>query len=437
MTERDDDTVIAQLERWAQRTEDAIAPFDPEHVIDGAGASPRRPRRRPIVLAVAASAVVLAGAALAWRVAGDDETSDVMTAAETAVPDPSAAASSVPSSVVSPATQAEPKVAALLEVDGCPAIADSDLRAPKLANLFGRTTPDGMPIQAVATPAGIEGPYAVVLRYFSATREPSFGDPVDVNGVDARVYVGPGGSGQISWLLGDGSEAYVRSRWLGRDELVALASALEPRAADATVAGFDVSGPLPADLQLVAEDTAPLAWRSASTSCAPAGGLPLRVGVVDASPAVEYAIGIDNDPLPVLQQRGEYVALAVSPDPGVAAAALGVVPPAGMPTTVVPPPSQPASAPRVSFTATRSAVGEPGCTAPDCRFVDVTLEGFPPGATVTVTCHSDVTGAFGSNDVTTDERGSATHEACYFGFTGERFYVSANGITSPTITWPP
>ena len=38
-------------------------------------------------------------------------------------------------------------------------------------NLFARTAPDGTPVQAIATAAGIEGPYVVALRYVGDTRD--------------------------------------------------------------------------------------------------------------------------------------------------------------------------------------------------------------------------------------------------------------------------
>ena len=56
-----------------------------------------------------------------------------------------------------------------------------------------------------------------------------------------RVYVGPQGQGSISWMLADGSEAYLRARGLSSDELVTVARALTPRPATVAVPGFDVT----------------------------------------------------------------------------------------------------------------------------------------------------------------------------------------------------
>jgi hypothetical protein len=157
--------------------------------------------------------------------------------------------------------------------------------------------------------------------------------------------------------------------------------------------------------------------------------------VIDAPLAAQYAIGNDNLPIPALQQRGPLVVFAMSNDAATAATALGIGPPppssaAGDATTTGAP------IPTVDFSIERSAVGQPGCAASACRFVDVTVRGFGPGTSVTITCQSDTTGPFGSTDVTIGADGTATQEACYFDHPGARLWVVANGFISPTITWP-
>ena len=100
-----------------------------------------------------------------------------------------------------------------------------------------------------------------------------------------------------------------------------------------------------------------------------------------------------------------------------------------LPTTIVP-------SPTVTFTIDRSAVGQPGCSAAACRFVDVTLSGFEPGAAVTVSCVSGTTGPFSSTVVTIGPDGAGTDDSCYFGYPGEQFWVEADGVRSATIAWP-
>jgi hypothetical protein len=396
----------------------------------------RRRRRRRITGTLAALVLVVGGIGIAVLLRDDGAGTVVMSnQASTSV---EVVRSTTVTEATDPSTSTMPPTtvaAALLAVDGCPTISASDLRTNEPVNPFSRETPDGLSIQAVATSAGVEGPYAAVLRYRSATRNPTFGDRVDVNGHEARLFIGGAGQGQISWILEDGSEAYLRSRHLDADQLLAIANALIPRPTDAAVVGFDLADAAPAGFSLVAETTAPLTTSGASTSCHTANGADLRVAVLDAPLAAQYAIGVDWLPLPALQRRGALLVMAVSHDPATAAAALGLQPPS-------PPPTDGATTtsfspmPTVTFTIDRAAVGQPGCTSSACRFVDVTVAGFWPGMTVTITCQGDTSSAFSSTDATIGADGSATHEACYFGRPGERFWVSANGITSPTITWP-
>ena len=100
-----------------------------------------------------------------------------------------------------------------------------------------------------------------------------------------------------------------------------------------------------------------------------------------------------------------------------------------LPTTIVP-------SPTVTFTSERAAGDQPGCGAADCRFVDVTLSGFEPGAAMTVSCVSGATGPFSPTVVTIGPDGTGSDTSCYFGVAGEKFWVEADGARSPTITWP-
>ncbi len=419
---------------------DALAPSVDAHAARDSfdAVRKRRRRHRRAIVGALAGLVVLAGGTGVVLVSRDRPgavTTSDQPATVAPTPATTTTTSTTPPTTTEPATTVATTTiaAALLAVDGCPPIAASDMRTSSSGSLFGRTTPDGTPIQAIATSAGVGGPYAVVLRYQDATRTPSFGDPVDVSGHDGRVFVGRAGQGQISWVLDDGSEAYVRSRGLSADQLSAIATALSARPVDAAVPGFDLTAAAPAGFALVAETTAPLAVSTASTQCRPRDGIALRVAVLDGVPAARYAIALDGSPLPILQQRGDHVVMASSPDAATAAAALGLEPPSTTPDA--PRPSF-SPTPEVSFTITRSAAGQPGCTSPACRFVDVTLRGFFPGATVTVTCYGETAGPFSETTVTIDADGSATDEACYFGYPGERFWVLADGFLSPTITWP-
>ena len=101
-----------------------------------------------------------------------------------------------------------------------------------------------------------------------------------------------------------------------------------------------------------------------------------------------------------------------------------------MPTEIRP-------APTVVATPGRSAVGEPACTDPSCRFVDIAVSGFEPDTVITVECNSDVGGPFGGGVVTIRPDGTAElPDACYFGWPGERFWVEAGHASSEPFPWP-
>jgi hypothetical protein len=100
-----------------------------------------------------------------------------------------------------------------------------------------------------------------------------------------------------------------------------------------------------------------------------------------------------------------------------------------LPTRIVP-------SPTVTFTNAHHAPEAPGCHGPTCRFVDVTLRDFQPGAAVTMSCVGAATGPLAATVVTIGRDGVATDRACSFGHPGEQFWVQADDVRSATITWP-
>ena len=194
----------------------------------------------------------------------------------------------------------------------CTPISAREGSAPsgRIVSFFTRHSSKPIPTQIVGDPNGdISVGYALVQRYFTDQSLGRPGDPVDINGLQMTVFVGPGGQGQVSGLLPDGSEMYIRSRQLNRATLIAYATALVPRPTDAPIPGFDVVGDLPGGATLIAESDGTLGEsRSVSSECVMKdSGMNIHVGVDYGDPVFLYGRGVDWLPLLVLRREGDGV----------------------------------------------------------------------------------------------------------------------------------
>lgn len=107
---------------------------------------------------------------------------------------------------------------------------------------FAITREAPIPLQVLAQPVdGIAMPFAVVVRLFDSQRDFTVADPTLINGAEVNISTFSGGQLMAAWTLPDDSTAYVRSRGLDREALVALISRLVPRARTASIPGFDLS----------------------------------------------------------------------------------------------------------------------------------------------------------------------------------------------------
>jgi hypothetical protein len=263
-------------------------------------------------------------------VAGDDDASAASSTTEATpdstlpiVPATSATSTSVPSS--------EPPATAVPAGFERPII-DPDVCAPRAAwesgpittdnfTLFARPSELPVPIQIIGdTDAGESKPFALVQRYFG---EPdnyagSASETVQINGTPVRVGAYPSGNGEALWVLADGSEAYLRSRGLGRDEILRIVSGLDPRANDAGIPGFDYT-PHPSDvgtLELVAEQmntTISFASGVGSQCDVAATGFTYRLAVFDGDPVARFASIIDRPPPLDVGLIGDRVAMISGP----------------------------------------------------------------------------------------------------------------------------
>jgi hypothetical protein len=103
----------------------------------------------------------------------------------------------------------------------------------------------------------------------------------------------------------------------------------------------------------------------------------------------------------------------------------------GAAAATTPPPPR-----NVTWSSYGSAVGQPNCSSPQCKFVRARGTGFNPGQTYDVTCHGSVQGAFSATPRTADGSGVVVDDnACYFGY-NESFWITIGGVESDHRQWP-
>jgi hypothetical protein len=162
------------------------------------------------------------------------------------------------------------------------------------------------PIQIVGEVDDPAQPFAVLLRYTSASQRWPTG---------VRVF--DSGNGEGSWILQDGTWAYVRSRGMTEDELVALTRRMTPRALSHPVPGFDLSagsGP-----QVLHEhlNTGLRAASAVFTCTVSTGGGDVPYSVLVAGfgePVLAYLAVIDRSPPLAVRRNGDGVLLISGPD---------------------------------------------------------------------------------------------------------------------------
>ena len=222
-------------------------------------------------------------------------------AAAALVTDPPGAAASAPleADVVRPVV--DPTVCeSFSAIDG--ALAGLPLNPGNLPlTLFGRPSSAPIPIQIIGDPVdGPTKPFAVIQRSFDAETEPSGQEAVDVNGVTVWVTARPDGDGEAVWNLPDGSQGYLRTRGLERDDVVAILTALTPRSPDSAIPGFDYDTG-PAGLGLVTErlNTDVTIGNLAGSHCRVADtGSVYRIWSISGGALYQFASVIDR-PVPV------------------------------------------------------------------------------------------------------------------------------------------
>jgi hypothetical protein len=246
---------------------------------------------------------------------GNDASPPTTTTATTAAP--TLPVTSQPrATVAAPRTTATiPLTRPLIELDECQSTWARQLPAGMLDNLFARRSSAPYSIQVFGDPANPYGaPFAVVERFFADQR---------LTGSEYRAPPGRtifnhrSGRSSAEWLLADGSEAYLNTRDLPDETVVALAAALQPRPADAWIPGFDLPVP-PARLELLDEAVSAIDMpERALSGCVVGSRLAVTVLVVGGRPLARFAALIDRpSPLPLARQLDDGRTMIAAGNPG-------------------------------------------------------------------------------------------------------------------------
>lgn len=289
---------------------------------------------------------------------------------------------------------------------------------------FAQSEEAPIPIQIIASPSrSYAGSYAVVLRYFATDNIRSDGDAFDINGATVHLAtVGNGngnGNGHATWNLPDGSTAYMRTRGLDRDAIVAIVGGLMPRDRTAALPGFDyLPAAATAGFSLVAEglNTDTNTGQSTRFTCSTPNGNIYRVDAVSGDPLFVYLGIIDRAPPLAVADNGDGALLISGRASPTAPAISDVVDapptlwdslptsdgsdPSAVPTNPSVPPPDEATTTSVSGAPTE---GDAEYFQP-CTAVDGTpLPGPLPGTTLTLLTASSPTGPIiGINDTSGD-----------------------------------
>lgn len=267
-----EDQIRASAERVRQRGSALADGADPKVLLNRDGPARGDERRSRWILvagSVAVVAVGVAGLVVVSRQGSDGAANNDGTPVSTSL-------LVTTTTILKQSTEVEPVITGppeeAVQFDLSRPIAHPEVCETVSAQVFSRTLlppyPAGMPLTLFARPSSlpipiqiigqeVDGPakpFAVLERFFDSDRDPwGREDPVNIGGNDIYLNNHLNGNGEAVWNLPDGSQGYLRSRGMSRDELLEILSALTPRPADANVPGFDYNNSEPGAPQLVVE----------------------------------------------------------------------------------------------------------------------------------------------------------------------------------------
>ena len=322
-----DDEFRAKLRRLAERL-DVDVPDRPN--VDS---TRRQDHRRLSMFTAAATTVVLLTGAILWIGGGDDQlrtsvatlsairsettqptTTDQVAPVTTDQTPETVATEPVPSTSVEPMVPAEPELTRpVFDLEGCTRTwARSSEGGTLIENPFARWSSLPIAFQLIGDPSGsLTKPFAMIERIFADQRTGTGGgigrSDTKINGNPTEIlgFSTPNSGGSVAWILPDGTEAYLRTRSLTRDQMIELARAVIPRASETGVPGFDLPADPPFGLSILDEshggfDSGP----GASSECRFAEGGWFTVGVSDSRPLTEAVWILDRpSEFPLLVQE--------------------------------------------------------------------------------------------------------------------------------------
>jgi hypothetical protein len=263
--------------------------------------SVRRHRTRSVMIAACAAAAVIVASVLTVNSLG----SGSQGIEPVAPPD-----SSAPSSTVGPSTTSTTKTTSEAtgttmsqgETDALaltrPIIGLAECAKPwarpavsdvVIDNPFAMSSSKPIAFQVIGSRSGsLLEPFAMVLRRFADQRITAAANTgQEVNGLPAQIFSLPVADGyaSVDWVLPDGSEGYLRTRTMGRDQLVSIAESLIPRSASADIPGFDLGPATTSELSILDENIGGFATGPAVRSgCNLPSGATLDAFVTQARP---------------------------------------------------------------------------------------------------------------------------------------------------------
>jgi hypothetical protein len=159
---------------------------------------------------------------------------------------------------------------------------------------FARSSSKPIAYQVIGSPDGsLAEPFAIVERFFAEQRiTPDAKTNSEVNGLPALLVTGrgqPQANRSLSWLLPDGSDVYLRTQSLTVEQMLLVATVLQPRSADAPVPGFDLPAESATGLAIVDESYGPFTTGPSASSGCESGGFPdtAYVTAMQSRPLVE------------------------------------------------------------------------------------------------------------------------------------------------------